>query len=124
MVVFDIILRQFSVVFLYLDGKNQNSNYAVTEDSVHVTIYLCGIPNAKYEVIPYLDHSPIIPSQKVVLKKGLISTIDFEIQADALANARTFYVIASPTEASTYNSTDIYAPLIKSPSILLYNEGD
>lgn len=111
-------------LLVYLDGKNQNSNYAVTEDSVHVTIYLCGIPNAKYEVIPYLDHSPIIPSQKVVLKKGLISTIDFEIQADALANARTFYVIASPTEASTYNSTDIYAPLIKSPSILLYNEGD
>lgn len=102
------------------DTANVYNSVAVSRDSVHIDIYLCGIPNAKYRIVPYINHLPIAPAQEVTLQKGSISVIGFDISASALSTPCTFYAIASPIEPSSYNSTDLYVPLIKSQSVLLY----
>lgn len=100
----------------FIDGKIVFDHYAVTENTATIDFCLCGTDGKEYAVNFFLDHQPAFETQRVALKKGMVTRLSVSVDPAELNHSATSYFIAVPLDADGAQNPE------KSASILLYQQ--
>lgn len=99
-----------------IDGEIVFDRYAMTENTAEIDFCLCGTDGKEYAVTFFLDHQPAFETQRLTLKKGMVTRLYVSVDPAELDHSATSYFIAVPLDPDGAQNTE------KSASILLYQQ--
>lgn len=109
---------------VYLDDQVRFDHLKVSQEFLHITYKMAGVPGVKYQTAFFINHEPIASDSALyfesVTEEGKITVIDAYLDVSRLSSASTFYVMSIPENSE--NNIDAGIGIYKSPSILLYKE--
>ena len=100
------------------NGEKIFSNINLNDnDTLKISYYLFGVPNAEYTTTFFVNHEPIYSIDNT-LQKGKTEIINLDIGVDELDEFSSFYAISVPKYERKYK--DELVTFIKTDSVLLY----
>lgn len=112
---------------MYINGKliDVSGSYDFKDgEDIHITYKIYGHPNYKCTNIACINHEPVSGDagclNEVIIKKGITTVIEMDLDSSELDDFSTFYMISVPENSMDY--PDDVLPAYKTPSILLHRE--
>ena len=118
-------LEAYPRQLITFDGQeNSSGNQQVQEGSVQITLLLCGPTGLSYNTVFYLDDIPLCTESgqfvfTTTLERGSISTITFDLPAEAFSEGKTFYALSLAENSGVFPEANVTAGL-QTPPVYLY----